>query len=90
MQEIRIEDIIELQTNCKVKGGKLITTLKLDARMPAEALSRLLNLQEKKTPLIVTIGTPQLPLEVTITKYQNIDRETGEIIDHDQTPGEQG
>lgn len=46
MQEIRIEDIIELQTNCKVKSGKLITTLKIDARMTAESLSRLLNLQE--------------------------------------------
>jgi hypothetical protein len=60
---IDIEDIIDMQVACAVKGGKLLTTIKLSARISSDSLGKLVRLQERKVPLYATIGTNQIEME---------------------------
>ena len=63
--EIVMSNISRLATKTRF-DEVLVTTIQFDAKIQPAHIARILNLQRQGLPLLVTIGTPQAAMDLSI------------------------
>jgi hypothetical protein len=63
--EIMFTDITKLTTRTRFEES-LVTTIQFDTKLQPAHIARILNLQRQGAPLLVTIGSPQAAMDLSI------------------------
>jgi hypothetical protein len=65
--EILIPDITKLRTSTRLDPD-LITTIQFECKVQVASLARILNLQRQGAPLMVTVSSPQVTMDLAIAE----------------------
>lgn len=65
--EILIPDISKLRTSTRLDPD-LITTIQFECKVQVASLARILNLQRQGAPLMVTVSSPQVIMDLAISE----------------------
>jgi hypothetical protein len=74
--EILLPDITNLSTRTKFDDQGQVTTIQFSAKIHPGVLARILNLQRQGAPLLATIGSPQVSMDLYVQEER-----AGELTD---------
>ena len=69
--EILLPDITNLSTRTKFDDQGQVTTIQFNAKIHPGVLARILYLQRQGAPLLATIGSPQVSMDLYVQEDQD-------------------